>query len=70
MSDGNADIGFEAKVAGVIAALGDNISDLQAESIVSLAQLVRHGGTIDIHVRRGGKDHQFEGDWLPWLFRP
>jgi hypothetical protein len=57
-------------VDAVVKCLGDNVNELQVASIRRFAELTRRGGTVDIRVRVGGKDYEFEGDWLPWLFRP
>ena len=61
---------FDGKVGRILDYLGPHINESQAASIRKLAALIRHGGTIDIGVRKDANEYYFEGDWLAWLFRP
>jgi hypothetical protein len=45
-------------------------NDLERRTLARFEELVRHGYKfIDIRVRKDGREHQFEGDWLARLFR-
>jgi hypothetical protein len=45
-------------------------NELERQSIDVLVRLVWSGCQgIDLHVRRNGLDHSFQGDWLARLFR-
>ena len=44
-------------------------NELEAKTIFRLEELIRHGGTTDIKVRRDGIEYHFQADWLNRLFR-
>ena len=37
------------------------------ESFTKLVDLARHGGAVDVILRRDGKEHRFEADWIKYI---
>jgi hypothetical protein len=47
----------------------DHLNELQKRSIAALLEAVKGAHYIDVMVRKGGKDLQFQADWLRHLER-